>query len=56
MKWTKRSPHSIASGEYVISRATVQGSDMFTLWCGTTAVSRHDTADRAKRAAKEQGQ
>jgi len=53
MKWTKHSPHSIVSGEFVISRATVQGSDMFTLWRGTTAVSRHDTAAQAKAAAEE---
>ncbi len=53
MKWSKRSPHSIQAGEFVISRATVQGSDMFTLWRQNEAVSRHDTAAAAKQAAKE---
>ncbi len=53
MKWSKRSPNSIVSGEWIISRATVQGSDLFTLWRGTTAVSHHDTAAQAKAAAKE---
>lgn len=53
MKWSKRSPHSIVSGEWIISRATVQGADLFTLWRGTEAVSRHGTAAKAKAAAQE---
>jgi len=55
MKWTKRTNTSIQCGEFIICK-TVQGSDMFTLWRGTTAVSRHDTAAQAKAAAKEHGQ
>ncbi len=53
MKWAKRSPHSIVSGEWIISRATVQGSDMFTLWRQSERISDHDTAASAKAAAKE---
>lgn len=54
MKWSKRTSYSIASGEWIISRATIQGKDMYTLWRGTEAVSHHDTAAQAKNAAKEQ--
>lgn len=53
MKWSRRSPHSIQSGEWVISRARVQGVDWFTLWRGSERISDHATADKAKRAAKE---
>ncbi len=56
MKWQRRSPHSITSGEWIISRATVQGSDLFTLWRQVRRISDHDTAAQAKAAAKEQGQ
>jgi len=52
MKWSRRSPHSIQAGEWVISRAKVQGNDNFTLWRGTDRVSDHDTAAKAKAAAK----
>lgn len=53
MKWSRRSPHSIQAGEWIISRATVQGVDLFTLWRQNEAVSRHDTAAKAKAAAQE---
>ncbi len=56
MKWARRSPHSIQAGEFVISRATVQGADMFTLWRQVRRISDHDTAAQAKAAAKEQWQ
>ena len=54
MKWSRRSPHSIQAGEWVISRAKVQGSDNFTLWRGTERVSDHDTAAKAKAAAAKE--
>ncbi len=53
MKWQRRSPHSIVSGEWIICRTVHSGRDMFTLWRGTTSVSDHDTAVQAKAAAKE---
>lgn len=56
MKWTKRTPYSIASGEWIISRATMQGQDMYTLWRGAAAVSHHDTAAKAKQAAEEKAE
>ncbi len=56
MKWQRRSPHSIQAGEWIISRAKVQGSDMFTLWRQSEAVSRHDSAASAKAAAKEKAE
>ncbi len=54
--WKRRSPNSIQAGEWTISRATVQGKNLFTLWRGTTAVSHHDSAAKAKQAAKEKAE
>lgn len=53
MKWSKRSQNSIQSGEYVISRATVQGKNLFTLWQGTQPVGHADTAAMAKQMADD---
>lgn len=53
MKWAKRSQTSIGCGEFIICRTRHSGADMFTLWRGAQAVSRHDTAAQAKAAAKE---
>ena len=53
MKWVKRSETSIGCGEWIICHTRHSGEDMFTLWRGAEAVSRHDTAAQAKAAAKE---
>jgi hypothetical protein len=52
MRWDRRGPDSLQSGEYIISRARVQGEWIYTLWCGRDRISDHGTAEQAKRAAE----
>ena len=54
MKWSRRSSHSIQSGEWTISRTCHSGKDLFTLWRQSEAFGIYCTADEAKAKAKRE--
>jgi|TARA_R100000687_G_C6449603_1_gene164540 hypothetical protein len=54
VKWSRRSSHSIQSGEWTISRTRHEGKDLFTLWRQSEAIGICGTADEAKARAKRE--